>query len=179
MLTRKIVMRAAGGSLAAIISLAAQPLWAQTSSESKEIQELKREVEELRQEVASLKKHEGPAPKITAEGPTKTEITYDGKTFVEKSVPLEKSSADKWKLSTSITEMELYGDVRLRYQYNGGETKDRGPVARLVRASQEQTIGRSASASVIVFALACVERLWTIGSLACGWRPATTHAQQT
>ena len=129
MLTRKIVMRAAGGSLAAIISLAAQPLWAQTSSESKEIQELKREVEELRQEVASLKKHEGPAPKITAEGPTKTEITYDGKTFVEKSVPLEKSSADKWKLSTSITEMELYGDVRLRYQYNGGETKDRGPVA--------------------------------------------------
>src|SRR5437762_9293288 len=129
MLTRKIVMRAAGGSLAAIISLAAQPLWAQTSSESKEIQELKREVEELRQEVASLKKHEGTAPKITAEGPTKTEITYDGKTFVEKSVPLEKSSADKWKLSTSITEMELYGDVRLRYQYNGGETKDRGPVA--------------------------------------------------
>ena len=129
MLTRKIVMRAAGGSLAAIISLAAQPLWAQTSSESKEIQELKREVEELRQEVASLKKHEGPAPKVTAEGTTKTEITYDGKTFVEKSVPLEKSSADKWKLSTSITEMELYGDVRLRYQYNGGETKDRGPVA--------------------------------------------------
>src|SRR5437763_2362031 len=129
MLTRKIGMRAAGGSLAAIISLSAQPLWAQTSSESKEIQALKREVEELRQEVDSLKKHEGPAPKITAEWPTKTEISYDGKTFVEKSVPLEKSSADKWKLSTAITEMELYGDVRLRYQYNGGETKDRGPVA--------------------------------------------------
>ena len=129
MLTKKIVMRAAGGSLAAIISLAAQPLWAQTSSESKEIEELKREVAELKQEVANLKKHEAPAPKVTAEGPTKREIVYDGKTFVEKSVPLEKSAADKWKLSTSITEMELYGDVRLRYQYNGGETKDRGPVA--------------------------------------------------
>src|SRR2546430_3867464 len=99
MLTRKIVMRAAGGSLAAIISLTAQPLCAQTSSESKEIQELKREVAELRQEAASLKKHEGPAPKITAKGPTKIEITYDGKTFVEKSVPVEKSSADKCHLS--------------------------------------------------------------------------------
>jgi Putative porin len=129
MLIKKIVMRAAGGSLVAIISMAAQPLWAQTSSEAQEIQELKRELAELKQEVASLKKHEGPASKVTAEGPTKTEITYDGKTFVEKSVPLEKSSADKWKLSTSITELELYGDVRLRYQYNGGETKDRGPVA--------------------------------------------------
>jgi len=128
MLTKNIVMRAAGGSLVAIVSLAAQPLWAQTSSESKAIQELKREVAELRQEVASLKQHES-APHVIPDGPTKTEIVYDGKTFVEKSVPLEKSSPDKWKLSTSITEMELYGDVRLRYQYNGGETKDRGPVA--------------------------------------------------
>jgi len=25
--------------------------------------------------------------------------------------------------------MEIYGDVRLRYQYNGGETKSTGPVA--------------------------------------------------
>ena len=41
---------------------------------------------------------------------------------------MEKSAADKWKLSTSITEMELYGDIRLRYQYNGGET-DNTPVA--------------------------------------------------
>jgi hypothetical protein len=129
MLTKKMVMRAAVGSIAAIISLVAQPLWAQTSSESSEIQELKREVAELRQEVASLKKHEAPAPRVTADGPTKTEITYDGKTFVEKTVPLEKSSADKWKLSTSITEMEIYGDVRFRYDYRAGETKGSGPVA--------------------------------------------------
>jgi hypothetical protein len=129
MLIKKIVMRAAAGSLVAIISLAAQPLRAQTSSESNAIQELKREVAELKQEVASLKKHEAPATNVVPGGPTKTEIVYDGKTYVEKSVPLEKSAADKWKLSTSITEMELYGDVRLRYQYNGGETKDRGPVA--------------------------------------------------
>jgi hypothetical protein len=127
MFTKKLVMRAAGGSLAAIISLAAQPLRAQSSSESQQIQELKREVAELRQEVSSLKKHEGPA--VVPGGPTKSEISYDGKTYVEKSVPVEKSAADKWKLSTSISELEIYGDVRLRYQYNGGETKDRGPVA--------------------------------------------------
>src|SRR5437773_834979 len=129
MFTKKIILRAAGASLAAIASLAAQPLRAQTSSESNEIQELKREVAELKQAVASLKKHEGPAPKVTAEGPTKTEVVYDGKTYVEKTVPLEKSAADKWKLSTSITELELYGDARFRYDYRGGETKSTGPVA--------------------------------------------------
>src|SRR5215470_4788455 len=129
MSTNKFILRAASLGLAAIVSLVAQPLWAQTSSESKEIEELRREIAELRKEVASLKKHDAPAPKATTEGPTKSEIVYDGKTYVEKSVPLEKSSADKWKLSTSITEMELYGDVRLRYQYNGGETKSTGPVA--------------------------------------------------
>ncbi len=74
-----------------------------------------------------MKKHSAPA--AGAEGPTKTEVVYDGKTYVEKSVPVEKSAADKWKLSTSITEMELYGDIRLRYQYNGGETQSTGPAA--------------------------------------------------
>ena len=95
----------------------------------KELQELKREVAELKQEVNSLKKHPAPASVVAGEGKTKTEVAYDGKTYVEKSVPVEKSTADKWKLSTSITEMELYGDIRLRYQYNGGETKSTGPVA--------------------------------------------------
>jgi hypothetical protein len=125
----KSVLRAAGTSLAAIVLLAAPPLWAQTSSESKELQELKREVAELKQEVASLKKHEASEPSAVPGGPTKSEVSYDGKTYVEKSVPLEKSAADKWKLSTSITELEIYGDVRLRYDYRGGESKDRGPVA--------------------------------------------------
>ena len=39
------------------------------------------------------------------------------------------TSGGKWKLSTPITEVELYGDVRLRYQYNGGQSHDGGPVA--------------------------------------------------
>jgi len=126
---KKVMLRAGSASLAAIISLAAQPLWAQTSSESQQLQELKREVAELKQEVNSLKKHEASEPSGVPGGPTKTEVSYDGKNYVEKSVPLEKSAADKWKLSTSITELEIYGDIRLRYQYNGGETQGRGPVA--------------------------------------------------
>ena len=140
MLIKKITLRAAGATLAAIISLATQPLRAQTSSDpaasdSERLEKLERAVELLQQEnanlkaeVSSLKKHGAPAPTVAGEGPTKTEIVYDGKTYVEKVVPIEKSAADKWKLSTSITELELYGDVRFRYAYNGGET-DNTPVA--------------------------------------------------
>lgn len=32
------------------------------------------------------------------------------------------TSAGKWKLSTPITELELYGDTRIRYEYRGGQT---------------------------------------------------------
>jgi hypothetical protein len=135
MFMKKFVLRAAGVSLAATISLAAQPLKAQEASDAERIEKLERAVEALQKrnadleaEVSGLKKHAAPAPVVAGEGPTKTEITYDGKTYVEKSVPLEKGAADKWKLSTSITEMELYGDLRLRYQYNGGRT-DNTPVA--------------------------------------------------
>ena len=34
------------------------------------------------------------------------------------------TSAGKWKLSTPITKVELYGDVRLRYEYRGGRLPD-------------------------------------------------------
>src|SRR6266568_7030171 len=89
MLTKKIVLRAAGASLAAIISLAAHPLGAQTPSESERLQKLERAVEqlqhrnaELEQEVAGLKKQTAFAP----EGKMKKQVTYDGKTYVEKAV---------------------------------------------------------------------------------------------
>jgi hypothetical protein len=133
MFTKKIILRTAGASLAAVISLAAQPLRAQASSDAARLEKLEQAVQllekqnaELKAEVSSLKKTSTSGPVI--EGKTKTEVVYDGKNYVEKVVPLEKSAADKWKLSTSITEMELYGDVRLRYQYNGGRT-DGTPVA--------------------------------------------------
>jgi Putative porin len=32
------------------------------------------------------------------------------------------SAAGKWKLSTSLTELELYADARVRYEYRGGRT---------------------------------------------------------
>jgi hypothetical protein len=134
MFIRKFPLRAVGASLAAIAFLTAPPLRAQASSDTARIEKLERAVEllekqnaELKAEVSSLKKTSTSGPIV--EGKTKTQVTYDGKTYVEKVVPAEKSSADKWKLSTSISELELFGDLRLRYQYNGGETKSTGPVA--------------------------------------------------
>jgi hypothetical protein len=37
------------------------------------------------------------------------------------------TSAGKWKLSTPITEIELYGDARMRYEYRGGRTAGDDP----------------------------------------------------
>jgi hypothetical protein len=134
MLITKFVLRAAGGSLAAIILLAAPRLGAQTLSESERLQKLERAVEqlqkrnaELEQEVSSLKKQATSVAAAPAEGPTKTKVTWDGKTYVEKSVPVEKPAYEKWKLSNPLTELELYGDVRLRYEYRGGRTPDDDP----------------------------------------------------
>jgi phosphate-selective porin OprO/OprP len=91
MFIKKFVLRAAGASLAAIISLAAQPLRAQTSSESERLQKLERAVEqlqkrngELEQEVSSLKKQAASTAEVGAK--MKTKVTYDGKTYVEKDV---------------------------------------------------------------------------------------------
>ena len=94
MFIKKFVLRAAGASLAAIISLAVQPLGAQTASESERLQKLERAVEllekqnaELKAEVNSLKKQTASVP----EGKLKTKVTYDGKTYVEKAVVEEKA----------------------------------------------------------------------------------------
>src|SRR5213079_223124 len=176
MLIKKIVMRAAGISLAATVLLTAHPLRAQ-SSDSARIEKLERAVEllekqnaDLKAEVNSLQKHEAPATKVTAEGPTKTEINYDGKTYVEKTVPLEKSSADKWKLSTSITELELYGDARFRYDYRGGETKSTGPVAAPGAGVAGTNDWQERERERYRIAWDCAERFWMIGSSVFGWR---------
>src|SRR5215831_4960866 len=47
----------------------------------------------------------------------------------ELSKQVSETSAGKWKLSTPITELELYGDIRLRYAYNGGQSDDNSPLA--------------------------------------------------
>src|SRR6059058_4463197 len=40
------------------------------------------------------------------------------------------TSAGKWKLSTPITELELYGDARLRYEIRSGETDSQDTLQR-------------------------------------------------
>ena len=106
---------------AALAFVQPQPVKSQNSDSERlqkleqAVQELQKRNSELEAEVKKLKKSSGTisaAP--SAEGPTKTKATYDGKTYVEKSVPVEKSAADKWKLSTALTELEIYGDARLR-----------------------------------------------------------------
>src|SRR5262249_41385975 len=131
-LIRKFVLRAAGASLAAIALLTPQLLRAQSPSDTARIEKLERAVEllekqnvELKAEVSSLKKYSISGSIV--EGKTKTQVTYDGKTYVEKVIPAQKSSADKWKLSTSVSELELFGDVRLRYEYRGGRLPSDDP----------------------------------------------------
>jgi hypothetical protein len=125
MLKNRPIFQSAGAGLAAIVSLVAQPLNAQTSSQSKELEELKREIAELRQEVSKLKKNPAPASGAIVEGKTKTVVSTDGKNYVEKLVPDLGSS--KWKLFPAITELELFGDARLRYEYRGGRLPDDDP----------------------------------------------------
>src|SRR5881275_3052846 len=85
------------GITAPLLLLLIQPLRAQTSSsnsESERLQKLERAVEqlqkrnaELEKEVSSLKKQSTSEP--GAGGKRKTEVTYDGKSYVEKSVAVE------------------------------------------------------------------------------------------
>src|SRR4029453_1621623 len=95
MFIKKIIFRAAGTSVAAIISFAAQPTGAQTASQTERLEKLERAVEQLQQrnaeleaEVRSLKKHTAAAP----EDKMKTKVTYDGKSYIEKEVVKEEKA---------------------------------------------------------------------------------------
>src|SRR5712692_10074774 len=96
MFIKKFILRAVGASLAAFVLLATQPLRAETTSESERLEKLERAVEqlqkrnaELEKEVSILKKQTASAAAVPAEGPTKKQVTYDGKTYVEKNVVTE------------------------------------------------------------------------------------------
>src|SRR5438876_1317198 len=137
MFIEKIILRAAGGSLAAIISLAAQPLNAQTSSESERLQKLERAVDllekrnaELQSEINSLKARQAA---VVPEGKMKTKIIAEWKTYVEKVV----EEKPPMYVQTRGSEIKLVlggfsqvnfedGDV-LAFQGNFGQTalKDR------------------------------------------------------
>ncbi len=129
----KLILRTAGLGLAAVVSLAAQPLKAQASSDADRIEKLERAVQTLQQrnaqlesEVSGLKKTQnafaGPPP---PEGKMKTVSTTDGKSYIEKLVP--DLGGSKWKLFPAITELELFGDMRLRYEYRGGRLPSDDP----------------------------------------------------
>jgi len=88
MFIKSFVLRAAGGSLAAIILLAAPRLGAQTPSESERLQKLEHAVDqlqkrnaELEQEVSGLKKQTASAAEVAAR--MKTKIMSEGKSYVE------------------------------------------------------------------------------------------------
>src|SRR5258708_30869005 len=126
MFTKKTLLRAGGASLAAILSLAAQPLRAQ-GSDAERLQKLEQAVSqlqkgnaELEREVSGLKKRTSWEPVVGAEGKTKTEGTSDGKTYVEKLIP-DLSGAEKCKLFPATTELYLFGDLRLRYASRCGQ----------------------------------------------------------
>jgi Putative porin len=126
MFISKSVLRAAGASLAAIVSLASQPLKAQVASDADRIEKLERAVEalqkrnaQLESEISGLKKTQNAFAALPpSEGKMKTVATTDGKKYVEKLVP--DLGGSKWKLFPALTELELFGDVRLRYEYRGG-----------------------------------------------------------
>jgi phosphate-selective porin len=87
----------AAALVAAALTFTAQPLHAQSASDSERIQKLERAVEqlqtrnaELEQEVSDLKKHTSFAPLLGPEGKTKTKVVSEGKTYVEKAVEEEK-----------------------------------------------------------------------------------------
>jgi phosphate-selective porin OprO and OprP len=84
------------GITLSLLLLLIQPLRAQTSggnSESERLQKLERAVEQLQKqnadlqkEISSLKKQGAPSATVGVPGKTKTVVTYDGKTYVEKVV---------------------------------------------------------------------------------------------
>src|SRR5213594_4042142 len=109
-MTKKTILRTVGASLAAVLSLAAQPARAQ-GSDADRLQKLEQAVSqlqkrnaELEQEVAGLKKRTAWAPALAPEGKTKTQVTSDGKTYVEKLVP-DLQGGEKWKLFPALTEL--------------------------------------------------------------------------
>src|SRR5712691_7857543 len=90
-----LTLRAAA-FVAAALMLAIEPLRAQTTTESERLEKLERAVEqlqkrnaELEKEISSLKKQTSFAPVLGPEGKTKTKVTSEGRTYVEKSVAAE------------------------------------------------------------------------------------------
>src|SRR5216117_2649562 len=120
MFIKKSVLRAAGASLAAVISLAVPPLGAQTASESERLQKLERAVEQLQkrnadleQEVNALKAKQAAYP---PQGKLKKKVTYDGKTYVEKAVVEEEKLPVYVQQRGSELKLVLGGFIQMNFE---------------------------------------------------------------
>ncbi len=122
--------------LAGVLIMSAPALHAENASDSDRLQKLEEAVQllqksnsdlqrsnaQLQAEVSRLKKHEtATEPKAKT---TKTEVAATEKPSSGQAPPIETGSGNRWKLSTPITELEIFGDVRLRYEYRAAQTDD-------------------------------------------------------
>lgn len=125
MFIKKTILRAVGASLAAVLSLAAQPLRAQ-GSDAERLQKLEQAVNqlqkrnaELEQEVSGLKKRTSWEPVVGADGKTKTEVSYDGKTYVEKAVVEEKKLPVYVIQGGPELKLTLSGRIQTQFEADG------------------------------------------------------------
>src|SRR5213082_2555220 len=129
-------------AVVALVLSAVQPLGAQTASDSARLEKLEQAVDqlqkrnaELESEVKSLKKQAASASQPAVSGKTKTQITWDGKTYVEKTVAAEEKPKVYAEARGSEIKLTIGGFIQfnfedgdvLAFQGNFGQTalKDR------------------------------------------------------
>src|SRR5438477_13099906 len=107
----------------ALVLPAVQPLGAQTASNSARLEKLEQAVDqlekrnaELESEVKSLKKQTASASQPAAPGKTKTQITYDGKTYVEKTVAAEEKPKVYAKARGSEIKLTIGGFIQVNFE---------------------------------------------------------------
>src|SRR5947208_2857490 len=119
MLIKKFTIIAA----VALVLPAVQPLGAQTASDSARLEKLEQAVDqlqkrnaELESEVKSLKKQTASASQPAAPGKTKTQITYDGKTYVEKTVAAEEKPKVYAEVRGSEFKLTIGGFIQANFE---------------------------------------------------------------
>jgi hypothetical protein len=156
-----------------------QSLSAQDASDSERIEKLERAVEQLQQrnadlekEVSTLKKQQTAfAAAPPAEGPTKTVKTYDGKTYVEKTVPVEKTAPINGSCPRHSPSWSCMGTLACATNIAAAG------FPMMIQITQ--AIGSSANANVIACASDYAGHCWTTGSLASAWKQAPARVRPT
>src|SRR5205809_3732028 len=110
-------------AVVALVLPAVQPLGAQTASDSARLEKLEQAVDqlqkrnaELESEVKSLKKQTASAPQPAAPGKTKTQITWDGKTYVEKTVAAEEKPKVYAEARGSEIKLTIGGFIQVNFE---------------------------------------------------------------